>query len=138
MTGPPSGEPFRDGHTETWWAADARLGWWGPDGNVRLIVATTDPATLPPQATWYLATDLPRPGGLVLAGHLAELASALHAAYVQVAAGLPCNTALEVAGGKLKQAKPKNDHGCCRSEQPRCGRAAERVKILNAEQAAAH
>ncbi|MFE4799839.1 hypothetical protein ACFRFL_33570 [Streptomyces sp. NPDC056708] len=35
----------------------------GPDGNVRLIVATTDPATLPPQATWYLATDLPRPGG---------------------------------------------------------------------------
>lgn len=54
---------FRDGHTETWWAADATLGWWGPDGNVRLVVATTDPATLPPQATWYLATDLPRPGG---------------------------------------------------------------------------
>jgi hypothetical protein len=22
---------FRDGHTETWWAADARLGGWGPD-----------------------------------------------------------------------------------------------------------
>ncbi|MFE7244952.1 Tn3 family transposase [Streptomyces sp. NPDC057582] len=39
------------------------------------------------------------------AGHLAELASALHAAYVQVAAGLPGNTALEVAGGKLKLAK---------------------------------
>lgn len=38
---------LRDGHTETWWAADARLGWWGPDGNVRLVVATTDPATLP-------------------------------------------------------------------------------------------
>ncbi|MFJ7949288.1 IS701 family transposase [Streptomyces sp. NPDC096354] len=54
---------FRDGHTETWWAADAHLGWWGPDGNVRLVVATTDPATLPAQATWYLATDLPRPGG---------------------------------------------------------------------------
>ncbi|MDH6129074.1 hypothetical protein [Kitasatospora sp. GP82] len=54
---------FRDGRTETWWAADARLGWWGPDGNVRLVVATTDPATLPAQATWYLATDLPRPGG---------------------------------------------------------------------------
>ncbi|WP_432164726.1 IS701 family transposase [Streptomyces sp. bgisy031] len=54
---------FRDGHTETWWAADATLGWWGPDGNVRLVVATTDPATLPAQATWYLATDLPRPGG---------------------------------------------------------------------------
>ncbi|MGW0883475.1 IS701 family transposase [Streptomyces sp. NPDC002671] len=53
---------FRDGHTETWWAADAHLGWWGPDGNVRLVVATTDPDTLPTQATWYLATDLPRPG----------------------------------------------------------------------------
>ncbi|MCX4538568.1 hypothetical protein OHA79_50070 (plasmid) [Streptomyces sp. NBC_00841] len=39
------------------------------------------------------------------AGHLAELASALHAAYVQVAAGLPGNPALEVAGGKLKLAK---------------------------------
>ena len=38
------------------------LGWWGPDGNVRLVVATTDPATLPAQSTWYLATDLPRPG----------------------------------------------------------------------------
>ncbi|MDX2709999.1 IS701 family transposase [Streptomyces sp. PA03-6a] len=54
---------FRDGHTETWWAADAHLGWWDPDGNVRLVVATADPATLPAQATWYLATDLPRPGG---------------------------------------------------------------------------
>ncbi|MFJ8745314.1 hypothetical protein ACIRL2_38810 [Embleya sp. NPDC127516] len=30
---------FRDGHTETWWAADARLGWWGPDGTTRLVVA---------------------------------------------------------------------------------------------------
>jgi hypothetical protein len=54
---------FRDGHTETWWAADARLGWWGPDGFTRLVVATADPATLPPKATWYLATNLPRPGG---------------------------------------------------------------------------
>ncbi|MFG2716260.1 IS701 family transposase [Streptomyces goshikiensis] len=54
---------FRDGHTETWWAADASLGFWGPDGNVRLVVATTDPATLPSQSTWYLATDLARPGG---------------------------------------------------------------------------
>ncbi|MEV0169298.1 hypothetical protein AB0H96_55200, partial [Nonomuraea fuscirosea] len=29
----------------------------------RLVVATTDPATLPDKATWYLATNLPRPGG---------------------------------------------------------------------------
>jgi DDE superfamily endonuclease len=54
---------FRDGHTRTWWAADARLGWWGPDGTTRLVVATTDPGTLPDKSTWYLATNLPRPGG---------------------------------------------------------------------------
>jgi hypothetical protein len=54
---------FRDGHTETWWAADATLGWWGPGGARRLVVATADPATLPGKATWYLVTNLPRPGG---------------------------------------------------------------------------
>jgi hypothetical protein len=54
---------FRDGHTETWWAADAALGWWGPGGARRLVVATADPATLPGKATWYLVTNLPRPGG---------------------------------------------------------------------------
>jgi hypothetical protein len=27
-----------------------------------VVVATTDPATLPPLTTWYLATNLPRPG----------------------------------------------------------------------------
>jgi hypothetical protein len=53
---------FRDGHTQTWWAADATLGWWGPDGARRLVVATADPATLPEKATWYLVTNLPRPG----------------------------------------------------------------------------
>jgi hypothetical protein len=54
---------FRDGHTETWYAAEATLGWWGPDGFTRLVVATADPGTLPDKATWYLATSLPRPGG---------------------------------------------------------------------------
>jgi hypothetical protein len=54
---------FRDGHAGTWWAAEAALGWWGPDGTTRLVVATADPATLPEKATWYLATNLPRPGG---------------------------------------------------------------------------
>jgi DDE superfamily endonuclease len=54
---------FRDGHTETWWAADATLGWWGPDGARRLAVATADPGTLPAKATWYLVTNLPGPGG---------------------------------------------------------------------------
>jgi hypothetical protein len=54
---------FRDGHTETWYAADARLGRWGPDGAQRLLAATADPATLPAKATWYLVTNLPRPLG---------------------------------------------------------------------------
>lgn len=54
---------FRDGHTETWWAADARLGWWGPDAHTRLVIATRDPETLPDKQTWYLATNLPLPGG---------------------------------------------------------------------------
>jgi len=54
---------FRDGHTGTWYAAEAALGWWGPDGTTRLVVATAGPAALPDKATWYLATDLPRPGG---------------------------------------------------------------------------
>ena len=54
---------FRDGHAETWYAADATLGGWGPDGVRRLVVATADPATLPDKATWYLVTNLPRPGG---------------------------------------------------------------------------
>ena len=53
---------FRDGHAETWWAADLGYGPYGPDKPVRVVVATTDPATLPPLTTWYLATNLPRPG----------------------------------------------------------------------------
>jgi hypothetical protein len=52
---------FRDGHTETWWAADATLGGWGPDRRLRLVVATTDPASLPRHSSWYLLTNLPRP-----------------------------------------------------------------------------
>ena len=53
---------FRDGHEETWWAAEVTLGGRGPDQRQRLVVATTDPATLPPLSTWYLLTNLPRPG----------------------------------------------------------------------------
>jgi len=53
---------FRDGHKETWWGADLRYGPYGPDKPVRVVVATTDPATLPSLTTWYLATNLPRLG----------------------------------------------------------------------------
>jgi hypothetical protein len=61
---------FRDGHTEPWWAAEAALpaADWGPDQSVRLVVATTDPATLPKLTTWYLLTNLPRPARRPAAG----------------------------------------------------------------------
>ena len=53
---------FRDGHRETWWAADLTLIGYGPDQPTRLVAVTTDPATLPASSTWYLATNLPHPG----------------------------------------------------------------------------
>jgi len=53
---------FRDGHEETWWGAEVTLGGRGPDQRQRLVVTTTDPATLPPLSTWYLLTNLPRAG----------------------------------------------------------------------------
>ena len=53
---------FRDGHAERWWAAELAFGGYGPDRSVRLVVATTDPAALPPLQTRYLTTNLPRPG----------------------------------------------------------------------------
>src|SRR5262249_20278076 len=51
---------FRDGHTDTWWAAEASMGQWGPDKTVRLVVATSDPRWLPAHSTWYLLTNRPR------------------------------------------------------------------------------
>jgi SRSO17 transposase len=53
---------FSDGHTETWWAAELTFAGYSPAGPVRAVVATTDRATLPPLSTWYLTTNLPRPG----------------------------------------------------------------------------
>ena len=53
---------FRDGHIEVWWAAELTHCGYGPENPTRLIVATTDPATLPGESTWYLATNLPAPG----------------------------------------------------------------------------
>jgi len=54
---------YRDGHREVWWATEPRFAGYRPEGPVRLVVATTDPATLPRLTTWYLATNLPRPDG---------------------------------------------------------------------------
>jgi hypothetical protein len=52
---------FRDGHTETWWAVDLVYGPYGPQWPRRMVVATTDPQTLPDLSTWYLTTNLPHP-----------------------------------------------------------------------------
>jgi hypothetical protein len=49
---------FRDAHAETWWAADLSFSGYDPQRRVRLVVATTDPTTLPAISTWYLATNL--------------------------------------------------------------------------------
>jgi SRSO17 transposase len=53
---------FRDGHTETWWVLEVEAGPYGPQKPQRVLVATTDPRTLPTLSTWYLITNLPAPG----------------------------------------------------------------------------
>lgn len=52
---------FRDGHRETWWAADLRLAGMAVGRALRLVAVTTDPARLPAASTWYLLTNLPHP-----------------------------------------------------------------------------
>jgi hypothetical protein len=58
---------FRDGHEETWWAVELSYGPYGPAQPMRIIVTTTDPATLPALSTWYLLTNLPHPEALQVA-----------------------------------------------------------------------
>jgi hypothetical protein len=53
---------FRDGRVERWWALEAQGGPYGPQKSERLVVVTTDPATLPDRSTSYLVTNLPAPG----------------------------------------------------------------------------
>jgi DDE superfamily endonuclease len=60
---------FHDGHEETWWAVDLRLGSYAPEYPTRLVVATADPRTLPTASTWYLVTNLPLPGTTRAAEH---------------------------------------------------------------------
>ena len=52
---------FRDGHTEAWWALEAECRAFSVEKDGRLVVATTDPATLPSRTSWYLTTNLPAP-----------------------------------------------------------------------------
>ncbi len=53
---------FRDGHTETWWVLEVEAGPYGREKPQRVLVATTDPRTLPTLSTWHLVTNLPAPG----------------------------------------------------------------------------
>jgi hypothetical protein len=53
---------FRDGSSQDWWALELDIRPFGPDKQERVIVATTDPATLPDLTTCYLITNLPAPG----------------------------------------------------------------------------
>lgn len=53
---------FRDGRVERWWALEAQGGPYDPESSQRLVVITTDPATLPERSTSYLVTNLPAPG----------------------------------------------------------------------------
>jgi SRSO17 transposase len=43
---------FRDGHREVWWALEAECRAFSPEKDRRLVVATTDPATLPHLTSW--------------------------------------------------------------------------------------
>lgn len=53
---------FRAGLSQDWWALELDIRPFGPDKQERVIIATTDPATLPELATFYLITNLPPPG----------------------------------------------------------------------------
>ena len=53
---------FRDGSSQDWWALEVVTGPYGPGHQERVVIATTDPLTLPDLTTFYLVTNLPAPG----------------------------------------------------------------------------
>lgn len=53
---------FRDDSSQDWWALELDIRPFGPDKPERVVIATTDPATLPDLTTFYLITNLPAPG----------------------------------------------------------------------------
>jgi SRSO17 transposase len=52
---------FRDGSSQDWWALEVVTGPYGPNKRERVVIATTDPVTLPDLTTFYLVTNLPEP-----------------------------------------------------------------------------
>ena len=65
---------FRDGSSQEWWALEVITGPYGPSKQERVVIATTDPLTLPELTTCYLVTNLPAPGSQQAAD--SELAAA--------------------------------------------------------------
>jgi DDE superfamily endonuclease len=53
---------FRDGSSQDWWVLEVITGPYGPSKQERVVIATTDPVTLPSLSTLYLVTNLPAPG----------------------------------------------------------------------------
>ncbi len=53
---------FRDGSSQDWWALEVATGPYGPDKQERVVIATTDPLTLPDLTTFSVVTNLPAPG----------------------------------------------------------------------------
>ncbi len=47
---------FRNGSSQDWWALEVVTGPYGPEKQERIVIATTDPATLPDLTTFYLVT----------------------------------------------------------------------------------
>jgi hypothetical protein len=43
---------FRDGSSQDWWALEVVTGPYGPDKQERVVIATTDPVTLPDLTTF--------------------------------------------------------------------------------------
>ena len=52
---------FRDGSWQEWWALEVITGPSGPSKQERVVIATTDPLTLPDLSTFYVVTNLPAP-----------------------------------------------------------------------------
>jgi DDE superfamily endonuclease len=53
---------FRDGSSQDWWALEVVTGPYGPSKRERVVIAPTDPTTLPDLTTFYLVTKLSAPG----------------------------------------------------------------------------
>jgi SRSO17 transposase len=61
---------FRDGSSQDWWALEVVTGPYGPTKQEWVVIATTDPATLPDLTTFYLVTNLPAPGAVLATWHI--------------------------------------------------------------------